>query len=299
MTKTHPMTSAWRARRFTLRRVAALTGTLLLCSLLALLAGLGLAWPLFLFPLVLGAVFFFELGALFVTLGLAVVTAALTATQATATSPAQYQTPAGVALFLLAGLVLGRVLRRSQDIQTSLTASSLTDRLTGLYNYGTFADYLGREVKRVDRYGGEISLIMLDLDHFKQFNDTYGHEAGNDLLTSVGATLVAVVRDSDMAARYGGEEFAVLIRGDEVHGYELAQRLRRAVENLAIEVRGEILVGTTISAGVSTYPGGARSVSEIVERADAALYESKRRGRNRVTIHKGEPAKGAAAAISA
>ena len=119
-----------------------------------------------------------------------------------------------------------------------LAASSLTDRLTGLYNYGTFVDYLHNEVTKVDRYGGELTLLMLDLDHFKQFNDRHGHEAGNELLRRVGATLRTLVRDADVAARYGGEEFAVLIRGDESHGYELAERLRRAVETVAVEVRG-------------------------------------------------------------
>ena len=124
---------------------------------------------------------------------------------------------------------------------------------------------------------------MLDLDHFKQFNDRHGHEAGNALLRRVGATLRGAVRDADIAARYGGEEFAVLIRGDETHGYELAERLRRAVETVAVEARGGE-VSCTISAGVASYPEGAADETQLVERADDALYESKRRGRNRVTI---------------
>ena len=128
---------------------------------------------------------------------------------------------------------------------------------------------------------------MLDLDHFKQFNDRHGHETGNDLLRRVGATVGALVRDADMAARYGGEEFAVLIRGDETHGYELAERLRRAVETVAVEVRGGEQVFATVSAGVASYPAGAADETELIERADDALYESKRRGRNRVTIYTG------------
>ena len=140
-------------------------------------------------------------------------------------------------------------------MQAMLAASSLTDRLTGLYNYGTFVDYLHHEITKIDRYGGELTLIMLDLDHFKQFNDRHGHEAGNGVLRRVGATLRSAVRDADIAARYGGEEFAVLIRGDETHGYELAERLRRAIETIAIEVRGgERGVSRTVSAGVATYP---------------------------------------------
>ena len=193
----------------------------------------------------------------------------------------------GMVLFFLAGLLLGRVQRKNHEMQALLAASSLSDRLTGLYNYGTFADYLHNEVTKIDRYGGELTLIMLDLDHFKQFNDRHGHEAGNDVLRRVGATLRNAVRDADIAARYGGEEFTVLIRGDETHGYELAERLRRAIETTAIEVRGGGEVFCTVSAGVATYPVGAADETELVERADDALYESKRRGRNRVTIYAG------------
>ena len=128
---------------------------------------------------------------------------------------------------------------------------------------------------------------MLDLDHFKQFNDRHGHEAGNELLRRVGAAIGSLVRDADVAARYGGEEFAVLIRGDESQGYELAERLRGAVETVTVEVRGGEQVCTTISAGIATYPAGAADEAELIESADAALYETKRRGRNRVTIFTG------------
>ena len=103
----------------------------------------------------------------------------------------------------------------------------------------------------------------------------------------VGGTLGTAVREADLAARYGGEEFAVLIRGDESHGYELAERLRRAVETIAVPARGREDAFCTVSAGVATYPYGAADETELIERADDALYESKRRGRNRVTIYTG------------
>ena len=193
----------------------------------------------------------------------------------------------GTALFFLAGLFLGRVQRRHRDTQRELSDSTLTDRLTSLYNYGTFVDYLHNEVTKIDRYGGELCLLMLDIDLFKQFNDRHGHEAGNELLRRLGATIGTLVRDADVAARYGGEEFAVLIRGDESQGYELAERLRRAVETVTVEVRGGERVCTTISAGIATYPAGAADEAGLIESADAALYESKRRGRNRVTIFTG------------
>ncbi len=122
----------------------------------------------------------------------------------------------GMALFLAGRAAAGpRAARNHHACRRCSPPARSRDRLTGLYNYGTFVDYLHNEVTKIDRYGGELSLIMLDLDHFKQFNDKHGHEAGNELLRRVGATLRATVRDADMAARYGGEEFAVLIRGDE------------------------------------------------------------------------------------
>jgi len=274
-------------RRLTARRVSALGAALLGVSVLVSVLGAGYLWPLFLFPLLLSAVFFFELGSLLVTFWLGNFFVLTYSLGAPATTAQVQQALIGTALFFVAGLLLGRVERRSHNTRAVLAASSLTDRLTGLYNYGTFVDYLHNEVTKVERYGGELTLVMLDLDHFKQFNDRHGHETGNGLLNRVGTTLRAAVRDADLAARYGGEEFAVLLRGDESHGYELAERLRRAVETLAVEVRGGEDVYCTISAGVASYPVGAADETELVERADDALYESKRRGRNRVTIYTG------------
>jgi diguanylate cyclase (GGDEF)-like protein len=273
-------------RRMTARRGVALLGTLVAVSALVSLLGPGYLWPLFLFPLMLGAVFFFELGSLAVTVWLGNFFVLYYSFAGPATSEAVRQALLGTALFFACGLLLGRVQRRSRNTERDLAASTLTDRLTGLYNYGTFVDYLHNEVTKVDRYGGELCLLMLDLDQFKQFNDRHGHEAGNELLRTLGGSVRSLVRTADLAARYGGEEFAVLIRGDESHGYELAERLRRAVETTTIEVRGEP-VCTTLSAGIATYPAGAADEAELIESADAALYESKRRGRNRVTIFTG------------
>ncbi len=269
------------------RRAVALLASLLVVSLLVALSGPGYLWPLFLFPLVLGAVFFFELGTLAVTVWLGNFFVLYYSFAAPAGPEVVRQALLGTALFLTAGLLLGRVQRRHRDTQRELAASTLCDRLTGLYNYGTFVDYLHNEVTKIDRYGGELTLLMLDLDHFKQFNDRYGHEAGNELLRRLGATIGGLVREADVAARYGGEEFSVLIRGDEKHGYELAERLRRAVETVAVDVRGGERAGTTLSAGIATYPAAAADQTKLVEAADAALYESKRRGRNRVTIFTG------------
>ncbi len=275
------------SRRLTVRRASALVAALAGVSALVTVVGPAYLWPLFVFPLVLAAVFFFELGSLAVTVWLGNFFVLYYSFGEAATPETVRQALLGTALFFLAGLLLGRVQRRHRDTQRELAASTLTDRLTGLYNYGTFVDYLHNEVTKVDRYGGELSLLMLDLDAFKQFNDRHGHEAGNELLRRIGGTVGGLVRDADVAARYGGEEFAVLIRGDESHGYELAERLRRAVETVTVPVRGGEQVCATMSVGIAAYPAGASDEAELIEAADAALYESKRRGRNRVTIFTG------------
>ncbi len=287
MTQATHVPNAGAGRRVSLRRAVALLAALAAVTCLVALTGPDYLWPLFLFPLVLGAVFFFELGSLAVTVWLGNYFALYYSFAAPATPEVVRQALLGTALFFAAGLLLGRVQRRQRDTQRDLAASTLTDRLTGLYNYGTFSDYLHNEVTKVDRYGGELSLLMLDLDHFKQFNDRHGHEAGNALLRRLGATIGGLVREADVAARYGGEEFAVLIRGEESDGYELAERLRRAVERVDVELRGGERAAVTISAGVATYPAGAADETELIKAADAALYESKRRGRNRVTIFTG------------
>jgi diguanylate cyclase (GGDEF)-like protein len=287
LTATKPVHYDLRNRRWMGRRCAALVASLLAVSALVLLFGTAYLWPLFVFPLLLSALFFFELGSLAVTFWLGNFLVLYYSFREPRGQDTVRQALLGMVLFFIAGLLLGRVQRKSHDAHALLAASSLSDRLTGLYNYGTFTDYLHNEVTKIDRYGGQLCLIMLDLDHFKQFNDRHGHETGNELLRRVGATLRTLVRDADMAARYGGEEFAVLILGDETDGYELAERLRHAVEAITLEARDGERVYATISAGIAAYPIGAGDETELVERSDDALYESKRRGRNRVTVYAG------------
>ena len=272
-------------RRVTVRRVVALTGALVGVSAVLLVAGLLYLWPLFIFPLLLSAVFFFELGSLLVAGWVGGFFVAYFALRQPADPGTARQAIIGLAAFSLAGLVLGRVQRDQHHLRKLLAATSLTDRLTGLYNYGTFVDYLHNEVTKTDRYGGELTLIMFDLDHFKRFNDRHGHEAGNDLLRRVGATLQSVVREADMAARYGGEEFALLLRGDAQSGLELAERVRRAIETTALDLRGGEIVYVTASAGVAPYDSSCDGETTLIERADQALYESKAAGRNQVTVH--------------
>ncbi len=271
-------------RRFAARRAVALASVLLISAVSVLAAGPPL-FPLFLLPVLLGAVFFVEAGAIVASLcaGLVLASAFAGREGDAWTGPAAVEALVACALYAAAGLALARLQRRHRVRHDELAATSLTDRLTGLYTYGTFVDYLRNEVRKAERYGGELCLIMVDLDHFKRFNDRYGHQVGNELLRRVGATLLGHVREADMAARYGGEEFALLIRGGEREGFELAERVRRAIEGTGVSLGDGRVVFAAGSAGVAGYPVGARDERELVARADQALYESKRRGRNRVT----------------
>jgi diguanylate cyclase (GGDEF)-like protein len=127
-----------------------------------------------------------------------------------------------------------------------------------------------------------ISLAMVDIDHFKQFNDRYGHPVGDQVLKAVAGVLRQNVRKNDLAARYGGEEFAlVLLNSDGANAAKFADRVRQAVGRARIEFAGEKL-GVTISMGVATFPQNAKDKAQLIEAADRALYAAKQGGRNRV-----------------
>ena len=180
--------------------------------------------------------------------------------------------------------VFDRASRRDDEAER-VNADSFTDRLTGLHTYAYFTDVLQREVGRVRRYGGCCALVVLDLDRFKEFNDRYGHQAGNQLLTKVGAAIRHEQRESDISARFGGEELVVLVPGSARQAVALAERIRQAVEELVVlPAQGRRPVGTTISAGVAEYPADARTADELFAAADAALYQAKGRGRNQVAV---------------
>jgi len=179
----------------------------------------------------------------------------------------------------LASAVIGR--RRA----IALRRAAFTDRLTGLYRYEYFADALPREIERVRRYSSELSLVLFDLDRFKDFNDRYGHAAGNALLAKVGAAILHEQRESDISARFGGEELVVLVPGSARQAMALAERIRQAVEEILVTpAHGRRPVGTTVSAGVAEFPADARTADELFAAADAALYQAKRRGRNQVAV---------------
>ena len=166
---------------------------------------------------------------------------------------------------------------------------SITDGLTGLYILRYFKQRLKEELYRAERTHGQLSLMILDIDHFKRFNDTYGHPAGDTILATVAERVLANARKVDLPARYGGDEFFILLPDtspDEAH--LLAERLHQAVANEPIALPDGKVLKLTVSIGIATYPTHAASIDELIKRADEALYWIKSHGRNRIRLYSTE-----------
>lgn len=163
--------------------------------------------------------------------------------------------------------------------------SALLDAMTGLYNRRWLDDSLPRFVARHHRGGDAMCVLMLDVDHFKSWNDRFGHAIGDKVLIAVAKTLRASLRPSDLAARYGGEEFAVILPETDMKGaWVAAERVRLAIRALKLATdEGEALPQVTISIGAARL-GDGQGAAELLARADEALYASKRDGRDRVTM---------------
>lgn len=170
-----------------------------------------------------------------------------------------------------------------QDMNVLLEQLSVTDGLTGLYNHRHFWNILDQELARVDRYQGDLALILVDLDDFKRVNDRFGHSVGDLLLQSIARILKETVRDTDVIARYGGEEFAVLLPETDRKGVEsVAEKLRSSVEVMRFTVPDtDITLHVTVSVGISVFRGNRR---EFFNSADKALYKSKESGKNRINF---------------
>lgn len=173
-----------------------------------------------------------------------------------------------------------------QGLIDGLCELSLRDPLTGLANRRHFRSVLEREIDRVTRSGEAALLLMLDIDHFKEVNDTYGHLAGDMVLQAVAQTLNTCVRPMDTLARYGGEEFAVILPACQgTFGWVVAERIRRAVEATVVQVAPRKELSVTISIGGAFALQWVRSTPTLwTERADQQLYRAKAAGRNRVFI---------------
>lgn len=166
-------------------------------------------------------------------------------------------------------------------LRESLSAQAVRDSLTGLYNRRYLEQALEREVLRAARNGRTVGVIMLDLDHFKNFNDTHGHEAGDQLLRVLGDYLVTHVRAEDIACRYGGEEFVVILpEASPAMSRARAEELWHGVQHLHVNFHGKLLRGVTASVGVASFPAHGKTAAELVGAADTAMYAAKRRGRD-------------------
>lgn len=169
-------------------------------------------------------------------------------------------------------------------LHEELERLSVTDRLTELYNHGYFHQRLDEEVGRAARFGHSLSLVMLDIDDFKEFNDTYGHPRGDKVLKAVSNIIRQNLRDIDVAARYGGEEFCIVLPETDAEGAcAVAQRIRKSMEAYPF-VEGLVGVHKTVSVGVASYPRHATSQSRLIDAADKAMYRAKKDGKNRVVL---------------
>lgn len=164
---------------------------------------------------------------------------------------------------------------------------SLTDALTGIANRRHLERHLRLELSRAQRYQYPVAAILLDIDHFKNFNDTYGHLTGDKVLQDLAGLITSIVRASDFVGRYGGEEFMIVGAYTDLEGgVYLAERVRRAVEQTTFESHNGEPLHITISAGVAVFPDDAQTERELIEAADKALYEAKQTGRNKVCVYK-------------
>jgi len=168
-------------------------------------------------------------------------------------------------------------------LRETLRNQSIHDPLTGLFNRRFMEETLEREMERAQRTQGPLGVVMLDLDYFKHFNDTYGHDAGDLLLREVGALLNTQIRGSDVACRYGGEEFTLILPEmplDIVQ--QRVEALRLGIKELSLSHHGQSLTTLTVSAGIAMFPEHGAAVDTLLRAADQALYRAKAEGRDRV-----------------
>ena len=191
-------------------------------------------------------------------------------------------------LTLYASVAVERL--RFYQSSMDLRRISITDSLSGLLNRRYFEERLAEEIERAKRYGEPFSLIILDIDNFKQFNDTYGHLVGDEALRSTALGIRRCIRTIDIAARYGGEEFGIILPQAEKEDVgAIGERIRQEIEQEGISLPGEEKrARLTVSIGIAGYPADAVSQEDLIRRADRALYQAKALGKNRVVIFREE-----------
>jgi len=173
------------------------------------------------------------------------------------------------------------VQERTRDLEHMATH----DALTGLHNRNALSKYLNDECARTSRYNHNMSIFMLDLDHFKNINDNYSHLVGDRVLVQIASVLKNTIRATDFSGRYGGEEFVVVLPETSLdEARELAQRLLEKIRNTPIEVSASLTLSITTSIGVASYPDHADNPEELLKKADMALYQAKENGRDRIEV---------------
>ncbi|MBF0154619.1 MAG: diguanylate cyclase [Magnetococcales bacterium] len=173
----------------------------------------------------------------------------------------------------------------ARRLMDTLRESALRDPMTGLHNRRFLEEYVDTLVASTKRNRSQLTILMLDIDHFKQVNDTFGHEAGDIVLKTVSKAIADQIRSSDLVIRYGGEEFMVILQETEgFFGPRMAEKIRLAVEKLKIPISGGVL-RKTLSIGLARFPQNGESIWEVAKHADSALYQAKEGGRNRVIAY--------------
>lgn len=177
-----------------------------------------------------------------------------------------------------------------RESMESLLKQATSDQLTGVANRRAFYEAADMELARHTRKPRDITLLLVDIDHFKQVNDTYGHPVGDQVIRNLAEVMLRSVRGIDVVARLGGEEFGVLLPStDETMGHQIAERIRANVALQAVRA-GQLAISYRVSIGVASVGKGISSPDDLIAAADQALYEAKRHGRDRVCVHKAEAA---------
>lgn len=171
-------------------------------------------------------------------------------------------------------------------LRENLRYQSIRDPLTGLYNRRYLEDYMFKQIHQAERTKAVLSVMMMDLDHFKKLNDNYGHDAGDAALKEFGKVIQNDIRMSDLAARFGGEEFIVVLYDTDANAAKIqAERIRDAISMIHIRYGAQIVGPITVSIGIAEYPNEGQTIETLIENADRALYFAKNNGRNRVVLY--------------
>jgi diguanylate cyclase (GGDEF)-like protein len=196
---------------------------------------------------------------------------------------ADFYTDEDLKLFTMLSNQIALAIRNIQ-IQETMGTMAITDSLSGLFTHGFFQDNLSKDLTKAKYDNKPLSILIIDVDHFKRINDTYGHPQGDALLKQLGGVLKSVTRKEDILCRYGGDEFTVtMINTNRISAVILAEKIRTTVEEYEFVLKGQV-VHITISGGVGSFPEDAQIKKELIDCADKALYEAKKGGRNKISF---------------